>query len=162
MSGNRTIRPLVILSTVALLIIISVSHFIGWGTLFDAKKCHFWRALGFPCPNDVQVVHSIYHRGKTSWQDPNYFYLELMPSENSTVLKRLVTKNGLVLIQISGVLPPYSDDPAWFAPGFSQKSPVATRDSYEVWTTTNRHTAFQVLRNKNDGRLFIFGDIYRM
>ena len=137
--------------------IITISAFalmlIGCGGTYVDDKHNFERALKFQRPKDVHVVHSIY------WQSPHFtdehcYFLELQPSEGSAILKTLTTAPDVA--PVTGdqrEIPPSlaGERPKWFAP--------SPRSAYEIWASTNQCTTFGVLRDKKDGRIFVYGQI---
>ncbi len=126
---------------------------VGCGGTYVDDKHNFERALQFQRPVDVQVVHSIY------WQSPHFtdehcYFLELQPSEGSSILKTLTTAQDVVPVTDEArEIPPSLavERPKWFAP--------SPRSAYELWASTNRFSTFGVLRDKKDGRIFVYGEL---
>ena len=123
---------------------------VGCGGTYVDDKHNFERAFKYQKPKDVQMIHSIY------WQSPHFtdehcYFLELQPSEGSTILKTLTTVPDVVPVtDDQSELPKLAlERPQWFAP--------SPRVSYQVWASTNRFWDFGVLRDKKDGRLFVYG-----
>ena len=126
---------------------------VGCGGTYVDDKHNFERALQFSRPNDVQVVHSVYWQS-AHFTDEHCFYLELLPAAGSSIFKTLTTTNDIALMtdEQQEILPSLIlERPKWFAP--------KSRESYEVWASTNQFTQFGLLRDKSDGRLFVYGQI---
>jgi hypothetical protein len=125
----------------------------GCGGSYVDDKHNFERALLFQRPKDVQVAHSIY------WQSPHFtdehcYFLELQPSDISTILTTLTNLPDVVAFADNQrEIPPSLavERPKWFA--------TSPRSTYEVWTSTNRFNTFGVLRDKKNGRIFVYGQI---
>jgi hypothetical protein len=125
----------------------------GCGGTYVDDKHNFERALNFQRPKDVQVVHSIYWQS-AHFTDEHCYYLEVEPSEDSTILKMLTTVRDVAPVaEGQREIPPRLaiERPKWFAP--------APRSAYEIWASTNQFTTFGVLRDKKDGRIFVYGQI---
>ena len=126
---------------------------LGCGGTYVDEKHNFERALKMQRPKDVQVLHSIY------WQSPHFtdehcFFLELQPAEGSTLLQVLTTAPDVVPVtdESSEMTPRLVvERPKWFAP--------SPRTAYESWASTNRFSTFGVLRDKADGRVFVYGQL---
>jgi len=125
---------------------------VGCGGTYVDDKHNFERAFKFQQPKDVQVVHSIY------WQSPHFtdehcYFFELQPREGSTILKIFTSARDVALvIDEAREMPPglAMERPKWFAP--------SARSAYERWASTNQFSPFGVLRDKNDGRIFVYGE----
>lgn len=126
----------------------------GCGGTYVDDEHNFERALNFSRPKDVQVGHSVY------WQSPHFtdehcYFLELRPAEGSNLLKTLTTAPDIEPVTDQGEeIPPPGlvvERPKWFAPG--------PRSNYEVWASPSRFETFGVLRDKRDGRIFVYGQV---
>jgi hypothetical protein len=134
-------------------VITALLALVGCGGTYVDDKYNFERALNFQRPKDVQVVHSIY------WQSPHFtdehcYFLELQPAEGSSILKTLTTGQDVAPVtDAARKIPPKLavERPKWFAPG--------ARSAYELWASTNQLSKFGVLRDKKDGRIFVYGQI---
>ena len=78
---------------------------VGCGGTYVDEKYNFERALDLPRPKDVQVVHSIY------WQSPHFtdehcYYLELLPSDGSSMWKTLTTTKDVAPVTDQSEIPP--------------------------------------------------------
>lgn len=139
--------------TRSILIALLALTLVGCGGTYVDDKHNFERALKLQRPKDVQVLHSIY------WQSPHFtdehcFFLELQPTEGSTLLKTLTTAPDVALVTDEAPeIPPrlVVERPKWFAPSL--------RSAYELWASTNQFSTFGVLRDKKDGRIFVYGQI---
>ena len=126
---------------------------VGCGGKYVDDKHNFERALKFQRPKDVQVAHSIY------WQSPHFtdehcYFLELQPSEGSDILKTLTTAPDVAPVaDDQREIPPSLavERPKWFVP--------SPHSAYEIWASTNQFTTFGVLRDKKDGRIFVYGQV---
>lgn len=126
---------------------------VGCGGTYVDDKHNFERALKFQRPKDVQVLHSIY------WHSPHFtdehcYFLELQPAEGSTLFKALTSAQDTAPVtDETHEIPPSLavERPKWFAPN--------PRSAYELWASTNQFRTFGVLRDKKDGRIFVYGQI---
>lgn len=124
---------------------------VGCGGTYVDDKHNFERALHFQRPKDVQVVRSVYWQ-TAHFTDEHCYFLELLPSEGSTIWKTLTSLPDLAVFTGNArEIPPNLavERPKWFAP-----NPTAV---YEVWASTNHFKTFGVLRDKKDGRIFVYG-----
>lgn len=116
---------------------------------------NFVRALNFTKPMDVEHVHSHY------WQsahltDEHCYFLELTSANGSNLLHALVlsyernytSRESLVTNATSEPVPKLVlERPAWFAPKIGA--------AYDTFISTSPQ--FGILRDRQDGRLFVYG-----
>jgi hypothetical protein len=122
------------------------------GTYIDDRE-NFERALRFQRPKDVQLVHSLYWQSSHFTEEYCYF-LELQPSQGSGILQTLTAEKEVAPVTDTAQEAPPAlamERPEWFAPG--------PRSGYELWASTNRFRTFGVMRNKQDGRIFVYGQV---
>jgi hypothetical protein len=125
--------------------------FVGCGRTYVDDARNFERALGYKRPRDVQMLHSIYCQ-TPHFTDEHCYYLELLPATNSSFLQALTNAAGIaVFTNPTTVISPRLglDRPKWFAP--------KPEGSYELWASTNFFTPFAILRDRQDGKVFIYG-----
>ena len=74
-------------------------------------------------------------------------------SGTDAILREDARRDGGAITDDEREIPPSLavERPKWFAP-----SPHTT---YEVWASTNQFSTFGVLRDKKDGRIFVYGQI---
>jgi hypothetical protein len=101
--------------------------------------------MGFHCPKDVALVHSVFADAADS-RDEDY-YFELMPADSSAFIKMLTTKEGLIPFEYHPNMFYDPNRPNWFAP----ESPTS---SYELWISSKYHGCL-VIRDKKTERVFV-------
>ncbi len=118
---------------------------------------NFLRALNVSKPADVEHVHSHYWQS-AHFTDEHCYYLELMPKQGSNLLQTLVESGQrnyqsdapLATNSVSDIPPKLVlERPVWFAP-----KPLA---EYDTLVSTNDFVRFGILRDRKDGRIFVYG-----
>lgn len=105
------------------------------------------RAFHSTRPDDVEVVHSLYHRA-AHWSYEFEYYFEI--AANAALREQLFTENELVRLEGEDAVRRkrgLGDAPPWFAP-----KPAA---GYELWVYADRSGSFLVLVDRETGALFL-------
>ena len=123
---------------------------VGCGGTYVDDKRNFERAFRSPQPRDVKVIHSLY------WQSPHFtdehcYFFELQPLNGSDILKTLTAARDVVpaTAGVTQVPKLVLDPPPWFAP--------KALEAYDAWISTNQFWTFGVLRDQQEGRIFVYG-----
>jgi hypothetical protein len=125
--------------------------FVGCGGTYVDDKRNFERAFQAKCPQDVEVIHSVYS-SSPHFTEEHEFYFEMKPAVGSTILKWLtggpeIVQSTNVLIQVPFYLNLRQNRPKWMA--------ADSLTNYDIWYNTN--SAFIVLSDKRKPDIFVYG-----
>ena len=118
---------------------------------------NFVRALNITKPADVEHVHSHYWQS-AHFTDEHCYFLELTSTNGSNLLHALVgsyernytTREPLATNATIELVPDLVlKRPAWFAP--------KPGTAYDTFISTNTSPQFGILRDRQDGRVFVYG-----
>lgn len=95
-------------------------------------------------------MHSVYWQS-AHWSDEHCYFLELQPTAGSKLLATLTAADVDPVVDKAFEIPPklVLERPGWFAP--------EARSDYELWASPDAFRTFGILRDKKDGRLFVYG-----
>lgn len=114
------------------------------GTWVDDAR-NWKRVFRAPRPNDVQLVRSWYWRS-VHWTYEYEYYMQIQ--SNAAFQKHLLAMNPMVEQTTINASQAWSErKPGWFA-----SKPLS---EYRIWESTNTHSQFRLLIDRETGDLFL-------